>query len=266
VSKDRNNAGVFANDLYSFIIMMPFNRKRIAILVPLLLAIAFGQAKGDYSFNREDSDLYEKEQDQQQDSTSFQQFENADYMNRTEQEVIMEINRLRSDPAGYARTHLAPLRTYYHDKMLILPGKKPMMTREGIAALEECIQELENTRPTPTLSPCEGLTLASRDLADDQGPTETTGHIGNDGSSMPARIERHGEWAGSIAENISYGFSDASDIVITLLIDDGVPSRGHRQTLLNGVFNYAGVTIGPHRRYHTMCVIDFATAYATKQI
>jgi uncharacterized protein YkwD len=65
----------------------------------------------------------------------------------------------------------------------------------------------------------------------------------------------------SAGENINYGNDDARRIVASLLIDDGVPSRGHRRNLLNGTFKFVGVSIGPHPVYGHMCVIDFAGSY-----
>jgi uncharacterized protein YkwD len=245
---------------------MSFTRNGIAILAALLLMLTSTQAMGSHVLSKRQSVLPDQLLKSDTDETSDGKSVKADYMTATELEVLMEINLMRSDPAGYARTYLEPFRKYYHGKLLRLPGRNPIATKEGIAALEECILELVNTTPTPVLSPCKGLTMAARDLAQDQGSTETTGHTGNDGSSMSTRIERYGRWDGSVAENISYGFNEARHIVIALLIDDNVPSRGHRKNLLDNTFNHVGITIGPHRRYRAMCVMDFATVYTTNMI
>jgi uncharacterized protein YkwD len=250
----------------SLVIAMTLYRKGIAILVPILLMLASTQAMGSHVLSSGHSGKSNHTLKSDSDATSDEKAGKPDYMTVTELEVIMEINLLRSDPAGYARTYLEPFRKYYHGKLLRLPGRNPIATKEGIAALDECILELENSSPTPVLSPCKGLAQAARDLADDQGSTETTGHTGNDGSDMSTRIERYGRWDGSVAENISYGFNEARHIVIALLIDDNVPSRGHRKNLLDNSFNLVGVTIGPHQRYRAMCVMDFAAEYTTKRI
>jgi uncharacterized protein YkwD len=188
----------------------------------------------------------------------------ADYMNRTERDVVIEMNMMRTDPARYARKYLVPLRAYYHGSLLKYPGKTAIATNEGISALEECIRELEHSRPVSCLSPRKGLTLAARDHAHDQGKTGATGHTGSDGSSMVSRMNRYGQWDLFAGENISYGYGEARKIVISLLIDDGVPSRGHRKNLLNNSFNVVGVDIGPHPEYRDMCVMDFAGGYSTK--
>jgi uncharacterized protein YkwD len=50
-------------------------------------------------------------------------------------------------------------------------------------------------------------------------------------------------------------------VVIGLLVDDGVPSRGHRHNILSADARFAGVGCGHHTEYGTMCVIDFAGGY-----
>jgi uncharacterized protein YkwD len=188
----------------------------------------------------------------------------ADYMTQTERDVVVEINKMRSDPALYSKKYIVPLRAYYDGKLLKYPGKIAIATSEGASALEECIRELEHAKPASCMSPRKGLTLAARDHAQDQGRTGATGHNGSDGSSIVTRINRYGSWQLSAGENISYGYNEARAIVVALLIDDGVPSRGHRKNLLNNSFNLIGVDIGPHRVYGEVCVMDFAGGYTSK--
>jgi uncharacterized protein YkwD len=188
----------------------------------------------------------------------------ADYMTRTEREVVIEMNMMRTDPARYAQKYLVPLRSYYQGHLLKYPGKTAIATNEGPRALEECIRELQRAKPLPCLSPRKGLTLAARDHAQDQGQTGAIGHTGSDGSTMVMRMNRYGRWESSAGENISYGYNEARKIVVALLIDDGVPSRGHRKNLLSSSFNLVGVDIGPHRVYRDMCVMDFAGGYSSR--
>ncbi len=184
-----------------------------------------------------------------------------DYLTQKEREVIDEINRVRADPAMYARTYLVPMRVFYHGNLLKFPGEIAISTHEGSQALEECIRDLEQAKPLPPLSPQKGLLRAARDHAEDQARTGATGHTGSDGSSVSARLNRYGKWTASAGENIGYGPNDAGRIVASLLIDDGVSSRGHRKNLLDSRFNFVGVGVGPHPVYETMCVMDFAGGY-----
>ncbi len=85
-----------------------------------------------------------------------------------------------------------------------------------------------------------------------------SGHYGSDGSTLSERIYRYGWWRGAIAENEAYGYEDPLNIVVQLLIDDGVEGRGHRRTILDGKFRYVGVAVRPHRWFKNICVQDFA--------
>jgi uncharacterized protein YkwD len=62
-----------------------------------------------------------------------------------------------------------------------------------------------------------------------------------------------------VAENLAYGHSEAIDIVMSLLIDEGIRNLGHRKNILHPQFNSVGVVIRPHERYRIQCVIDFGS-------
>lgn len=183
------------------------------------------------------------------------------YLTPLEKEIILEINKLRSDPKRYAEDYIAPLAKKYDRRLLYYPGDQPLLTKEGVNALYECVRDLKQQQPLPIIYPSEGLTLAARDHVNDQSKTGRTGHQGSDRSSMRDRIERYGKWEKRIAENIAYGGKTAQQIVIYLLIDDGVRDRGHRKNFLNPDFRMAGVSTGSHPDYGLMSVMDFAGGF-----
>ena len=121
-----------------------------------------------------------------------------------------------------------------------------------------CIRVLSSTRPLEPLNPSEPLTAAAGDHVRDTGPRGIVGHTGSDGSSMVDRIRRHDSSFRGMGEAIAYGQAEARDIVVSLLVDDGVPGRGHRKIILTPAYNSAGLSIGAHAGYGVMCVIDFA--------
>ena len=187
----------------------------------------------------------------------------ASYLNELEREVILELNKVRSNPKRYSEEYIEELFTAFKGDLYFYPGQDPVKSKEGIKPLMECIQVLRNTKPLPILSPAEGLAKASRILVKDQ-QFGGIGHITRNGSTPQKRIEKYGEWNINSGEDISYGSFEARQIVIALLIDDGVPDRAHRKNILNKHFKYAGVAYGKHPSYQSMCVIDYAGEYKTK--
>lgn len=188
----------------------------------------------------------------------------ANYLNSFEKELVLEMNKLRADPAGYAEKYIAPLAKNYEGKILRYPGDKPLKTVEGVSALNECVRDLKRAKPVPILYPSAGLSKAAADHVNDQSQSGRTGHIGGDRSSLRSRIERHGTWGIRIGENIAYGGIYAQQVIIYLLIDDGVKGRGHRINMLNPDFKITGVSSGKHPVYGSMYVMDFAGSFIDK--
>jgi hypothetical protein len=190
-----------------------------------------------------------------------------DYLSPAEKDVILEMNKVRADPKKYAELYIKPMLQYnwggpFGANSYLAPGKTIYTsTQEGKNGIQSCINDLSGRQSMSPLIPTKGLFLAAKDHANDTGPNGIIGHTGSDGSSMGQRINRYGKWNGGAGENISYGHNIGRDIVVQLLIDDGVPSRGHRNNILNKNFGYAGGAIGSHSRYTYLCVIDYATEY-----
>ena len=162
--------------------------------------------------------------------------------------VIRELNLARENPSLYA-TFVAESRSFH----MIEHGR----------AVDEAVRFLRKAHPLPPLSLSNGMSRAAADHCAEQLEGQL-GHDGNDRSSPGDRISRYGSWSVSWGENISYGQKNARGIVLTLIVDDGVRSRGHRKNIFNPKFNYAGAAFGPHARYRTVCSIDFAGGYAER--
>jgi len=176
--------------------------------------------------------------------------------------IVEELNRVRTDPAGYA-AHLEALLPAFDGKVLRTPHGL-LETSEGAAAVRETIRVLRATTPMARLSRSPGLAAGARDLARDQRTSGATGHVGKDGSSPSDRVTRYGQWDGQLTENVAYGAFEgvtAREVVIQLLVDDGVPDRGHRVNVLDPLVRLVGVACGPHRRYAVVCVMDHAQRY-----
>lgn len=189
---------------------------------------------------------------------------NVTFLTDLEKQVILELNKVRSNPGRFADEYMADLVTCFSGKLFTYPGQDPVVTREGIAPLIECIKALKESGSAPILMPVEGLANAAKELVSDQQKHGGIGHITQKGLTPQKRIEKFGTWDICSAEDITYGSFEARQIVIALLIDDGVIERSHRKNILNKCFHFAGVNYGKHPNYLSMCVIDYAGDYKTK--
>ena len=175
--------------------------------------------------------------------------------------VIRELNLARQNPALYA-TFVQELRSRMNGNVLVL-GHTRIRAKEGTAAVDEAIRFLQRAQPLPPLALSRGMSRAAADHCADQADGGF-GHEGKDRSHAGQRISRYGNFSGGWAENISYGKSTARDVVLALIIDDGLPGRKHRANIFNPSYNFAGAAFGSHARFGTMCSMDFAVSYAER--
>lgn len=185
---------------------------------------------------------------------------NADYLSTVEKDVILEMNKARTNPSLYAELYITPRTKKFDGKIY----DDTLMTNEGVAVVNECISYMKKAKALPVLNPEKGLSLAARQHSSTQGETNQTGHTGIDGSTPFTRIEKYGTYK-TAGENISYRSMSGRDIVVQLLIDDGVSSRGHRKNIMNKDFSSSGVGFTKkHKTYGSVCVITYAGGYSEK--
>jgi hypothetical protein len=172
---------------------------------------------------------------------------------RFEAGVLAELNRFRADPAAYANV-LRGYRARFEGKLLRgeAEGEIDILTNEGVAAVDEAIRDLRTERPLPTLSHSAMLARAAADHVAVQSRSGAVGHY-TSGSGPGERMKARGGGP-YVNEVITYGHHSPAGVIHQLLIDDGVPGRGHRHSLLRTTHRYAGIACGPHRVHRTMCV------------
>lgn len=184
------------------------------------------------------------------------------YLSPVEQEVLNELNLARTNPKRYAE-FLSELRRHFNGNHLERPGEVILVTQEGVAAVDEAISFLRSTAPLSALRASRGLSLAAKTHVRDQ-QNGAMGHTGSDGSQPWDRMNRYGTWQDKVAENISYGGNSTRGVVIQLIVDDGIPGRGHRVNMFDPEYRFVGVGCGAHARLRDTCVMDFAARYSER--
>jgi len=72
------------------------------------------------------------------------------------------------------------------------------------------------------------------------------------------RMARYGNVVFGLGENLMFGESSAYDAIFQLIVDDGVPNRGHRLNIFSPNYQDVGIFEGPHADYRIMMCLDFA--------
>ena len=183
----------------------------------------------------------------------------ADYLTQDEKQVVIEINKARTNPVQYALEVLVPyMHSINYDNVYTDSQGYLIRTQEGQGAVDEAINAMHLQKPMPMLHPQQYLALAASDLCSDLGPKGMTGHTGTDGSSMKQRIVRHNPDAqnAGCSEISSYGDMTPVETVRSLIVDDGIQSRANRKMLFEN-FSCIGISIGTHAKYNKMCVLVF---------
>ncbi|MDF1575201.1 MAG: CAP domain-containing protein [Bacteroidales bacterium] len=168
----------------------------------------------------------------------------SDYLNEEEKKVILFMNMARHDGPLFAQTFL---QSYLQEKSL-----------DNSSYIRSLQRDLKKTKGLAPLMPQEDLTAVAQGHAQSSGEKGTTGHSGFKKRFEPLL----GNPYTHVGENCSYGYEQAIDIVISLLIDEGIKSLGHRNNMLSRDFNSIGVAFRPHRKYRINCVMDFGSTSA----
>ena len=155
------------------------------------------------------------------------------YMSEEEKEFIKLWNYCRLNPQLFLNTYLKKIKE-----------KAPQFRTSYESSL---IVDLQNQSPLPVIKPDKVLFTAAKCHAYNSGVIGHVGHNRKSYSSPCPIIFR--------AECCSYGNLDALGHLINLLVDEGVSSLGHRKALL-AKYEYAGVSIQPHKTFSFNMVID----------
>lgn len=186
----------------------------------------------------------------------------AQYLSPDEKAMLWEINLLRSDPQSYIpfvnevydrlRTDSARLSNIVSEsirrRVTEIDGQEVIQVdttyknyyADKVKAIRELLVELQTAKPVGALKPSFALYQTALQHGVDQIPFNYVDHVGQDGSWPQDRILSQSPSFKDGNENIVRGLGQPRDLVIQLLIDSGVETRGHRKNLLDARWTHIG--------------------------
>lgn len=165
-------------------------------------------------------------------------------MSEIEKDVFYFINLVRINPKKFKNEVLTPY----------LKANKKSYSKKYVRSLK---RDLDNTSPLTTLFYTDKLFDFAKHHARTTGKAGKVGHRSVFMKNYKSRTKKLMKTYSYVGENIHYGSEDAKQIVLELLIDDGIKGVGHRKNMLSSDFVYASVSLMPHKKYRQNCVIEF---------
>ncbi len=189
-------------------------------------------------------------------------------MTDTEYGILQALNNVRTNPLS-----LIPL---IEEKLKFLneagnafhvPNRDPETCIEGAAAYHEAIDFIKTVRPLVTLLDVPvGMLYAARDHVRDLSRRMDVSQDGSDGSTPLTRLQRYGKPGTKFAQLLALGQSDPVEMLMNLIVDDGVKSRIDRKSIFDPDIRVCGISIGPHSIHEVVCVIVVAQEYAERPL
>lgn len=175
--------------------------------------------------------------------------------------VLEEVNKARTDPVKYA--DVVGARKDQMNGHILTLGGQAVVTKEGVAAIDEAVDFLKNMSPVEPLTKLvDEMSDAAAAHVEDMGQSGGASHIGSDGSDPVSRLADRGQWGDVVGENLDFGADTAVDVVVSMLVDDGWDGkRVHRINLLDPDFRVCGVASGPHTKSKVMTCVILANAF-----
>jgi len=162
-------------------------------------------------------------------------------------EVLALLNEVRTQPQLFLDNRLTP---YLEQNGL-----------QENAYAKSLVEALKTRKPADSLKLSPALNAVAKLHAVDMGTKNKVDHNSSDGTTFDKRLRLRAKAKGAVAENCDYGNAKPLDIVMSLLIDDGIENLGHQKNILEPRLRFVGIAIEPHKKYGMNCVMDFAEGF-----
>lgn len=155
-----------------------------------------------------------------------------------EREILRVINNVRANPQAFLEDVVKP-----YIKLHDLNSSR---------YARSLVRELRDQSPVAPLEIDSSLQEMAKSFAVRSGRRGQYGH-----NEYNERFDQYGSHLAFDGENIQYGLKDPTAIVLDLLIDEGVPSFGHRKNILSSDFSVIGIGFADHKEINYNTVMAF---------
>ena len=174
------------------------------------------------------------------------------------EQLVNKINEFRTNPKGYAKK-INEYVSCFKGKTLKLPGTNiGIKTQEGAAAYIEAVEFLSKQDGVEPFEPSLGLARISADFIA-EAQEKDLDELGN--IDLSEIIAKYGAFDGDLNRAIEFGGEDPESVLINLIVCDGDPSRGNRESLLSTSLKKIGVANAKHPTYRNFTIIITCTKF-----
>ena len=177
------------------------------------------------------------------------------------QNLLKEINELRSNPSSFA-DKLLGYKSYFINNIIKFPNSKVgMQTEEGFTAYEEAANYLKTLSPICEMNASKGLCKVAKEYLD---KVAQCGVAEIDSIDLSSIIKKYGKFKGTFGSAMEFR-SDIPELVAANLVAcDGDASRANRDLLLNPELKKIGIANGAHPEYGNVTIILSSTEFLNK--
>ena len=174
------------------------------------------------------------------------------------EQLVNKINEFRTNPKGYAKK-INEYVSWFKGKTLRIPGSHTgFKTEEGAAAYIEAVDFLSKQDGVEPLEPSKGLARICEDFMAEAQKVDPN-EIGN--IDLEEIIGKYGSFVGDLNRAMDFGGEDPEQVLINLIVCDGDPNRGNRESLLSTSLKRIGVANAKHPTYRFCTLIISCTKF-----
>ena len=176
------------------------------------------------------------------------------FIDSIEIQLLKEHNKIRNSPSLYIPILTETKKLFRKNNVLHFYKEMPFKTYEGLETIDEAINFLSTQKPLKSFILSSELIKSSKDIAYELGINGIVNHAKN----LPQYIEKYCEWGGMLCENLDFGTKQAENIMIKLLLNDGIKERFQRMNIFKPELKYIGISQNSHIKYGICTVIHYA--------